>query len=363
MGQNTDWLRTEFIETHLGPWPELTIAAVFVAAAFLVWIAGTRLALAGDEIAERFGLAREFVGLIFLATVTELPEIVTTVTAARVDNAVLVLGNMFGGITMQTAILAVADIFVVRYALTSWPRKPTQALLASMLIALLSLLLCVTLIGDADIGLGIGMGAVALSIGFPLVIVLQRNFDRKVSWAPVDLPDEAEREGLALAHLRPPDTTSNQVLFIRSALYSLLIVLSGVVLAISADLLAERTALGASFVGVTLLAAATSMPELSTTLAAARIGAYTMAISNIFGSNLIMLALLLPADIAYRGGPILNEATPAAQLSLATGILVTAIYVTGLLIRRTPRVFGAGLDSWLVLVVYAASIVILFQMG
>ncbi|HSF91189.1 MAG TPA: sodium/calcium exchanger protein, partial [Paracoccaceae bacterium] len=112
----------------LSGFPLATLLAAFFAATALVWVAGTRLALHGDELAERLNLTREFVGLIFLATVTELPEIVTTITGAQVENAALVLGNMFGGITMQTAILAVADIFVVRYALTSWPRKPTHAL-------------------------------------------------------------------------------------------------------------------------------------------------------------------------------------------------------------------------------------------
>lgn len=343
--------------------PVYGLAAIFAGAAMLVWFAGTRLAMAGDEISERFNLAKEFVGLIFLATVTELPEIVTTVTAAQVNNAQLVLGNMFGGITMQTAILAVADIFAVRYALTSWPRKPTHALLAVLLIALLSVLLCVTMLGDFDLGPGIGLGAVLLSAGFPMVIYLLRAFDRKTSWAPIDLPDEQERHKSLRAQLRQPDKASNTVLLLRSGLYSLLIVTSGVALAISADLMADRTGLGASFIGVTLLAAATSLPELSTTLAAARIGAYTMAISNIFGSNLIMLALVLPADIAFRGGPILNHATTGAQLSIATGILVTAIYVAGLLIRRTPKVLGAGLDSWLVLAVYFGSIYALYQIG
>lgn len=86
------------------------------------------------------------------------------------------------------------------------------------------------------------------------------------------------------------------------------------------------------------------MPELSTTIAAARMGAYTMAISNIFGSSLIMVALILPADIAYRSGPILADADQVAQFSIVTGILVTAIYISGILIRRTPRLFSAGID-------------------
>lgn len=338
-----------------------TLVAIFAISAALIWMAGTRLAIHGDELAERLNLTREFVGLIFLATVTELPEIVTTITAARVDNAALVLGNMFGGVTMQTAILAVADIFVVRYALTSWPRKPTHALLAVMLIVLLSVLLAVTLTGDIVIVLNVGLVAIGLSCAYPLVIAMLRRYNEKTGWAPIDLPEDSDREngvGLKSNHL---EGLSTRALILRSLVFSILILIAGVALAITADAIADKTSLGSSFIGITLLAAATSMPELSTTLAAARIGAYTMAIANIFGSNLIMLALILPADLAYQGGPILSQASASAQFSIATGIAVTAIYVTGILIRRTPRIFGAGLDSWLVLAVYFVSLYVLYH--
>ncbi|MDJ0629290.1 MAG: hypothetical protein QNJ44_13610 [Rhodobacter sp.] len=342
--------------------PIWALAVVFATAGGIVWVAGTRLAVHGDEIAERWNLAREFVGLIFLAAVTELPEIVTTVTAAQVENAALVLGNLFGGITINTAILAVADFFAVRYALTSWPRKPTHALVAVMLIVLLSALLAVTLVGDVVLFGHVGLGALCLAIGFPVVIALQRQFDQKSSWAPVDLPEDDAPRGALVRSTARLEGHSSARLVVEMAGYSVLILICGVLLALSADQLADRTGLGASFVGVALLAAATSLPELSTTLAAARVGAYTMAIANIFGSNLIMLALILPADLAYEAGPILSEAGVAAQFSIATGIAVTAIYVAGILIRRTPSILDAGLDSWLVMAVYIGSLATLYFM-
>jgi cation:H+ antiporter len=342
--------------------PIFGILTIFALSSAMIWIAGTSLAVHGDALADRLGLNKVFVGLVFLATVTELPEIVTTITAAQAGNAALVLGNMFGGITMQTAILAVADVFAVRYALTSWPRKPTHALLAVMLIVLLSSLLAITFLGDVVLVSRVGLGAICLFCGYPLVMFLLRNSDRKATWVPVELPDDDERSSSNSAAGRRFPDTSNRVLIYRSIFFSFMILTAGVALALSADALAVRGVLGSSFIGVTLLAAATSLPELSTTLAAARIGAYSMAIANIFGSNLIMVALLLPADLAYRRGPILSEADSSAQFSIATGIIVTAIYVVGILMRRTPSLFGAGLDSWLVMTVYVGSIVALFFM-
>jgi len=346
---------------QLNDLPFAVVVVAFVVAAVLIWIAGTRLAVLGDELAERLNLTREFVGLIFLATATELPEIVTLITAAQLGNSALVLGNMFGGITMQTAILAVADIFVVRYALTSWPRKSTHALLAVLLIVLLSVLLSVTFIDDLTVGLNIGLAAILLTAAYPAAIMMLRAFDEKDSWAPVDLPEENDLEiKYRLSHSDFDDLTTRQLIG-RFSIASLVILAAGVTLALAADTIAEETSIGSSFVGIALLAAATSLPELSTTFAAARIGAYTMAISNIFGSNLIMLALILPADMAYRQGPILAEVSTGAQFSIATGIIVTAIYAAGLIIRRTPKLLGAGLDSWLVLLVYAVMLYAIYQ--
>ena len=336
------------------------ITAIFGISAVCVWVAGTRLAMYGDELSERLGLSREFIGLIFLATVTELPEIVTTVTAAVSGNASLVLGNLFGGITMNTAILAVIDLFVVRHALTSWPRKPNHALLAVLLIVLLAMLLAITFIGDIALVLNIGLGAIFLSACYPIVIAMLRKFDGKDSWAPIDLPGDSEQvAGILLINNRLEKKSTKSLIFY-AAFASLVILIAGVALAITADSIAEKSALGSSFIGITLLAAATSLPELSTTLAAARLGAYTMAISNIFGSNLIMLALILPSDIAYRSGPILSQADPVAQFSIAIGIVVTSIYVVGILIRRTPTWLGAGLDSWLVLLIYVGMLISLY---
>ena len=66
--------------------------------------------------------------------------------------------------------------------------------------------------------------------------------------------------------------------------------------------ISQQTGLGASFVGVALVAASTSLPELSTALAAVRRGNHQMAVSNILGTNCLEVALFFVGDAAYRGG-------------------------------------------------------------
>ena len=344
------------------PLPLSVNIILFLLAMVVVWLAGTRLAIYGDRISGEFNLSRAFIGLVFLATVTELPEIVTTLTASIAGNAKLVLGNMFGGVTMQTAILAVVDILFVRHALTSWPRKPTHALEAILLVILLNIILAVSFIGEFEVFWGIGLGSLSLALFYPLAIVLLHRYDEQSPWQPIDIPENAEETIPFIKSTNFKKLSKSQLVW-HSALASLLILIAGFVLANRADVIADQTGFGSSFVGLAFLAAATSMPELSTTIAAARMGAYTMAISNIFGSNLIMVVLILPADIAYRGGPILAEVNNVTQFSIVAGILVTAIYIAGILIRRTPKLFGAGVDSVLVLMVYVAGLFAAFMLG
>lgn len=78
---------------------------IFSGLAGLIWIAGARLSYYVDAIAEQTKIARAFLGLILLATATELPEIVTTVTAASSGNGALALNNMFGGVMLQLTVL------------------------------------------------------------------------------------------------------------------------------------------------------------------------------------------------------------------------------------------------------------------
>ena len=96
---------------------------LFAGLALAIWFAGTRLSHLADAIGDRTGVGQALMGLIFLAAITELPALVTTATAAHAGNAAMALNNMFGGIAMQTAILAVADAAVIHATLTSVPHN------------------------------------------------------------------------------------------------------------------------------------------------------------------------------------------------------------------------------------------------
>lgn len=323
----------------------------FSACALAVWIAGTRLSFWIDTLSDRLNLAKSIAGLLILATATSLPEIATTLFAALENAPVLLMTNLFGGIALQASLLALADM-LVRGSLTNYPRKAGHALEATLLILLVALT-GVFLALKEPVALGhVGGGAVLIGLTYAAAIWLLRYYDPNNDWVPVDAPDMAEAEPV-----KPADIAqSNRRLAALSVLASLVILVAGLGLVYFATALAAETGIGRGVIGATLLALATSLPEVSTTLAAVRIGSYTLALSNIFGSNLIMIGLVFPADLLTLDGPILSHATPEIWLALFAGIGVHAVFLTGLIVRRKPRFGRIGLDSLVVLAFFSLSL-------
>jgi len=328
--------------------------ALFGAFASGVWYCGSRLTYLMDTLADRLKFAKSLMGLLVLSLATSLPEVATTLSAAVQQSRDLVLNNLFGGVALQTAILATAD-FWARGAITNYPRKANHALEATLLVVLLTLAL-IFLILQEPLSFGfIGAGSVLIGIAYAGIIWLLRRYDGESDWVPIDLPDDQEAGAPAL--MRISLELSTNAIFWQAGAACFGILAFGVALVGVSETLAVQTGLGASFIGVTLLAGATSLPELTTSITAVRMGAYTMAISNIFGSNLIMLVLVLPADLLYVGGPILRGAGATVVLAISFGILVTAIYLVGLIVRRKPRLGVLGADSVFVLLAFVASLV------
>ena len=326
---------------------------LFALAASGVWFAGARLTYLVDMLADRLHLAKSLMGLLVLSLATSLPEVATTLSAAVEQSRELVLNNLFGGIALQTAILATAD-FWVRGAITNYPRKANHALEATLLVMLLSFTLIVIMM-DEPMALGfVGAGSICIGAAYAGVIALLRRYEPLTDWVPIDMPTTPEEEGPRLLQVAADKPTNALILQAIAACVTILIL--GILLVLVSETLAVQTGLGTSFIGVTLLAGATSLPELTTSITAVRLGAYTMAISNIFGSNLIMLVLVFPADILFVSGPILRGAGMTVTLAIGFGILVTSVYLVGLIVRRKPRVGSLGLDSVIVLIVFAGSL-------
>ncbi|MGE0191160.1 MAG: sodium:calcium antiporter [Planctomycetota bacterium] len=331
--------------------PLLANLVVFTVAAGAVWLAGTRLATRADQLARAAGWNQALVGAVLLAGATELPEVVTSLTAAGMGNAPMAVNNLFGGVVLQTALLAVAD-FTVRGGSLTFFAPDTRLLLQGLtLILLLALALAALALGEQISYAGVGASSLLIAAAYVASVVVLKRSRAAEQWsvADTDVPPPAAAE-------RTAHDTSRREAAQGFALAAAVILVAGYAIAGTGEALAQQTGVGSSFVGAVLIAATTSLPELSTTLTSVRLGAYRMAVANIFGSNAVMLLLLFLCDAAYRPGPILDAAGPSALFGAAMGIVVTVVYLVGIVERRNRSVGNLGLDSVLVLVIYAVTV-------
>lgn len=330
--------------------------ALFVGAAALVWLSGARMAGYADAIAERAGLGEAVVGLLLLAGVTSLPEIATSLTAAAVGDPPLAVNNLLGSVAMQVAVLAVADAVYGRHALTSVVPDPVVMLQGALNISLLSAVAIAALVDDVGLfGAGAwtwGLLAASMYAFYKLVEAGGRE-----PW--IANVGEDFQKGVPDRNM---SKSTNLMLGLKTALAALVILSAGSIVALSGGAIAEQSGLGSSFVGYALVAISTSLPEASTVFAALKRGLYTMAISDILGTNILNVALIAFVDLVAAGGPVLDGRQPFAAIAAMLGVLVTGLFVMGLAERRDRAFLRMGVDSILVLMVYAGGLILLYSL-
>ena len=334
--------------------------ALLAAAAAAIWFAGTRIAQYADAISEKTGLGQALLGLLLLAGVTSLPEIGVTVSAAWAGDTKLAVNNLFGSIAMQVAILAVIDFAIGRRALTSVIPTPGVMVQGALNVLLLSIAAGGILAGDVGF-LGIGVWSWACLAGYVASVWLLSQAQGRRPWVayrngrPVHRPASASKT--KDKQIKRQDM---KTLVAKIAGAAAIILVAGTVLSQTGSAIAEQTGIGSSFVGFVLIAITTSLPELSSALSAARLGLFTMAISDILGTNLINVGLVFVVDAVAAGEPVLNSAGRFAAFGAILSIAVTALYVTGLAERRDRTVWRFGIDSVAVMFVYCIGIFILY---
>lgn len=310
--------------------PTWGLVAVFVAAAVLVAWAGARLSRLADAIIDRTGWQPALVGALFLGAATSLPEMVTTTTAMSLGNSDLAVGNLLGGVAGQMAILAVADGTMVGAISSQVQRRPVLLQLACL--AGLLLLVLGSLAGPGPTLLGANPWSLAILIAYPLALLVLHRVP-----GPVEPRSGPGGPGRALV--------------LQSLLAAAAILLAGAALVASADHLTARLDLDASWVGATAVAWSTSLPELSTTIAAARLGRPTLAFGNILGTNLLEVTILGAVDVLSPEGVLSRAGSDVAGLTVL-GLVLVAICALGVFWRRKPVAARLGMDSWLVLAAY-----------
>ena len=342
------------------PWP--VVLVVFVGCAAAIWVAGVRLSDETDVLATRLHLGSALGGLILLAVATNLPEIAITVSAALSGDVGVAVGNILGGIAIQTVVLVVLDVGGVRGA------RPLTYRAASLVLVLegaLVLAVLATVVAGSQLPAGVVAwrltpAPVLIAVLWVAGLLLLRRATHSLPWHESgEAPDNQQqprghrrvaREQHASEHRR--STARSAAVFGIAAVTTLA---AGVFLERSGSALAGRVGLSGVLFGSTVLAAATSLPEVSTGLTSVRHGDYQQAVSDIFGGNAFLPVLFLVATL-LSGDAVLPRAQDTDIYLTALAALLTLVYMVGLVFRPARRTLRMGVDSLVVLLLYAVGV-------
>jgi cation:H+ antiporter len=338
----------------LSTWGLPALVAAFAGAALLIAVAGVTVASRADVIADRTGLGEAIVGALILGGSTSLAGLVASVTAAWQGHPSLAISNAIGGIAIQTAFLAVADVTYRRANLEHAAASTTNLSFSALLVALLSLLLVATFGPDVTVW-GIHPASVVLVVAYVAGLRLVGRVRRERMWSPrmtnLTVRDEPAADG-GRAH-------SSAWIYGTFALAVAALAASGYLVTQFGIAVADRTGLDDTAVGGLLVATVTSLPELVTTVTAVRRGALTLAVGGIIGGNAFDTLFLSASDTAYRSGSLYHRFNQQDLFVVALTILMTAVLLLGLLRRERTGVARIGFESAFILVLYVGAVLVM----
>lgn len=263
---------------------------------------------------------------------------------------------------MQTLVLVIADRFIRG-------DRPLSTAAGSLVPALEGLLViavvCVTamsavLPSSASIG-PLGVGAIGIVVIWVIGIVTLNRTRTRSDLTLVTAGGSAPPSTVTTAGEGPPTVGASEgsggsgrpiLLF---AVASIVTLIAGVVLERTGNHLANNWGMNGVLFGATFLAAATALPEISTGITGVRLARYTLVFGDMFGGNAFQLTLFIVADLV-AGQPVLPAEGKANAWIGCVGLLMTAVFVSGIVLRPQRRHLGLGLDSWIALVIYALGI-------
>ena len=327
---------------------ELTIAiAVFLASAVLVMFCGAKLAVYGDALATLTGWGRLFVGSLLVALATSLPELSTNISAVQLDppNPELAVGNVFGANMLNMFTLAAVALafggkrFLVQVA-------PEQGYL---------IVVAVVMTGAAILFGAMQWGANVGEVGISSIVLIV-FFVLGMWWVYKNRPAAGEEEE------EDPGMTIRKA-WAMFGLVSLGVVIAGFFLAWSTDEIAGITGIASSTLGILLVSFVTTMPEASSTIAAARIGAMDLGVAGLFGSCAFNVTILFYADPFFREGVLGNQTEPAHFVAggVAVGLMVAGLVLV--LARNRIRSTVANVVLALMATTYIAGAVVVATVG
>lgn len=301
-------------------------------------------------IASITGMGRAFIGIILLASITSLPELMVGISsAAIVQSADLAVGDVFGSCAFNLGILALMDAFVPRHKPLFGVASQTHVVAAAMGIILIALAGMAIYLPDEFVVIGgIGLTSLSFIVIYFLSVWLLYKFNNKTKITKTAILNQ------------PPPAIGLRKVILRFSLFALIIIGAALLLPYFTEHIAAMAGLDATFAGTLLLAVATSLPEIAVSLAAVRMGAIDIAVGNLLGSNLFNIFILALDDLFYTKGHLLKDASDLNLVSCLATIIMAAIAIIGLSYRHKTKRYWLAWDAMLIFGIYILNILLLY---
>jgi cation:H+ antiporter len=337
---------------------------IFLGASAATWTAGVALSKTTDALDARLGLGDELGGLVLLSIAGSLPELAITISAAAQGNLKLAAGNLIGGIAIQTMVLLVCDFAV-------GPSRPLTYLVGALTPVLEGLLVILVVAGvelgallkeSTAIGGRVSPASLGIVVIWAVGLYVINRARKDPRWSismPGSRPGRHRRAQPHPEHPHPYAGAATARVALVFGLGCAVTLGAGVALEASGNDLANRLGVNGVIFGATVLAAATALPEISSGIAAVRLGDHALAIGDIFGGNAFQVCLFLVADLV-AGKPVLPSAGNLNAWLAALGIALTAVYGFGVISRPQHTHGRLGPDSLLALALFGLGIAGLF---
>ena len=293
----------------------------FILCVIAILFFGNRVARHGDIIAHKTGLGRVWIGLILLALVTSLPELFTGISAITlVDAPDLTIGDLFGANAFNLLNLVFLDIAyqngIFLRAISQGHRLTGWLSLVLVLVATVSIVISHQFSNLGIAGSWIGWYTPVIILLYLVFVRALFRFEQRQPSPPIA---EVEYEEKSLGRS-----------YLHFAIAAFFLIGVGIWLATIGDEIAGVTGLGQSFVGSLFLAFSTSLPEITVSFAAMRMGAVDLAVANMIGSNLFNMTIIPIDDLLYTKGPVLAAVSESNLIIGSAVILMTLIFIAGL---------------------------------
>ena len=316
----------------------------FIFSSIIIIMAGVHLTHQADRLSEQMNLGKAWVGILLLGLITSLPEAITCVVAVGSLNADdLAVGNLLGSNNFNPMLIVLMDLVFRDQSVTNAIQPLKSIRTSCWYILLLTIIVILEILFPNTPHVG------PLSFGGVILVFVYITGMHRIS-----VLSAGEHSAAGRPVVEDSQKGSLTKTWINVIISAAVVVAAAMVLANSADVIAEKTGLGRTFVGSIFVAIVTSLPEMVVTLSALKMGSLDLAVGNVFGSNMTNLSFIFLCSLVNPEGPVLNDVAPTHVLTAVVSMLLIIIAMTGIAKKGKPRFGPLGWDTWLMTTVFLA---------